>query len=295
MPILGAHMSIAGGYYRAVEAAKSVGCDVVQLFTKNNNQWKGKAITDEEVCRFTQALQDCGITHPISHASYLINLASPNPELWEKSVAAMVDELDRATQLKIPYVIVHPGAFIEGSEEEGLDRIVRAVDAVADRSDPSGAICLLETTAGQGTNLGWRFEHLGYIRSAGRCPERLAICLDTCHMFAAGYPMVARKDYLHTMRELDRLVGLQHVRAIHLNDSMKPCGSRVDRHDHIGRGQMGLEPFRHLLNDRRFSKVPMYLETAKGEEDGVDLDRMNLETLRGLTRKPTRKTRAGTS
>lgn len=282
MPLLGAHMSIAGGYHKAVRAAHKVGCDCVQLFTKNNNQWKAKPLTENDAEAFKSALNELGITHPISHDSYLINLGSPDDELWRKSIDALVIELQRAEMLGIPYVVAHPGAFTTSSEEAGLKRIAAGLDEVHGQTRGIAAQVLLETTAGQGSNLGWKFEHLGEIIGAAADPDRLGVCFDTCHVFAAGYAMGEKKEYLATMRELEKTVGCKLVKAFHLNDSLKPFGSRVDRHAAIGEGEMGLDPFRHLLNDRRFKKVPMYLETPKGEQDGEDLDALNLRTLRSL-------------
>lgn len=283
MPLLGAHMSIAGGYYKAVEAAQRAGCDVVQLFTKNNNQWRAKPIGTDDVALFAEALKQHRIAQPISHASYLINLASGNPELWEKSVDGMVVELRRAEQLGIAYVVVHPGAHTAQTEQQGIDAVIRAIDEVHRRTDGIAAGILLEATAGQGTCLGCRFEHLGAMITGVEQPELLGICVDTCHLFAAGYPLSERADYLKTFRELDRVVGLERIKAFHLNDSKKELGSRVDRHEHIGRGKLGLAAFEHLLNDRRFRRVPMYLETPKEtNEDGEEWDIVNLRTLREL-------------
>lgn len=283
MPTLGAHMSIAGGYYKAVEAAEAVGCDCVQLFTKNNNQWRAKELTDDDAERFRTALAELGVAHPISHDSYLINLGSPDDELWKKSIDAMVVELQRAEKLGIPYVVAHPGAFTTSSEALGLRRIAKGLNEVHKQTRKLSAQVLLETTAGQGSNLGWKFEHLAEIIDRARDPDRLGVCLDTCHVFAAGYAMETKKEYLATIRALDKTVGYKKVKAFHLNDSLKPFGSRVDRHAAIGKGEMGLEPFRHLLNDRRFKKTPMYLETPKGTNNrGVDLDVVNLRTLRRL-------------
>lgn len=283
MPILGAHMSIAGGYYKAVEAAKRVGCDCVQLFTKNNNQWRAKEISSAETQRFRDALVDLGITAPLSHDSYLINLAAPDDELWKKSVDAFAVELQRADRLGIPYVVTHPGAYTSSDEETGLNRVVEALDEVHALLGKSvRAQCLLETTAGQGTCLGWRFEHLAYVLDHVRQSELLGVCFDTCHVFAAGYPLSDRRDYLATMRSFDKLIGLDRLRAFHLNDSKKPLGSRVDRHDHIGHGQIGIDGFRHLLNDRRFRGIPMYLETPKEMANGEEWDVVNLRMLRDL-------------
>lgn len=278
-------MSIAGGYYKSVDAAAAAGCDCVQLFTKNNNQWRAKPITDDDVERFRGALKQRKIRQPISHASYLINLASPDDELWKKSIDAMAVELQRAEQLGIPFVVVHPGSFTTSSEEAGLKRIAKGLNEVHKQTSGVEARCLLENTAGQGSNLGHRFEHLATIIDLARHPDRLGVCIDTCHAFAAGYPMETEKEWKATVKELNQTVGLASVHALHLNDSKKPLGSRVDRHEHIGRGEMGLSPFRHLMNDRRFARKPMYLETAKGEENGEDLDVINLRTLRGMIEK----------
>jgi deoxyribonuclease-4 len=282
MPLLGAHQSIAGGHYRAVEAASRFGMDTVQVFTKNSNQWRGKVLTDDDAQRFQAALADLKIAHPIAHDSYLINLASPDETLWRRSVEAFVDELQRAQRLGILYVVTHPGAHTTGSEEAGLARVIAALDEVHRQTRGLRVKCLLENTAGQGTCLGWRFEHLATILDGVRNPDHLGVCIDTCHAFAAGYPLATRKDYLATIRKLDKTIGLAMVKAFHMNDSKRDLGSRVDRHEHIGEGRLGLEPFRYLLNDRRFRKVPMYLETPKGERDGADLDAINLATLRGL-------------
>ena len=288
MAILGAHQSIAGGYYKAVDAARRVGCDCVQIFTKNNNQWRAKELTDQDVALFQSRLAELGISHPLAHDSYLINLASPDPALWKQSVDAFVIELLRAERLGIPYVVTHPGAYTTSSEEAGIAAVVRALDEVHRQTRGIKARCLLETTAGQGSCIGCRFEQLAAMIDGVQDPERLGVCVDTCHIFAAGYPLGTEKEYRATMRALDKSVGLKLVRAFHLNDSVKPLGSRVDRHAAIGRGMLGKEPFRWLLNDRRFRNVPMYLETPKGEEKGKDLDAINLGTLRRLiAKKPT--------
>jgi deoxyribonuclease IV len=283
MAILGAHRSIAGGYDKAVERASMCGCDCVQLFTKNNSQWAGGDITAGEAKRFSDALDTFGIIDPLAHDSYLINLASTTPLLWRKSVDALAAELHRAEILGIPYVVTHPGAFTTADEATGLRNIVKAMDEVADRTSGLRARCLLETTAGQGTALGWRFEHFAEVLEGVKHPDRLDFCFDTCHVFAAGYPLGTPEEYEATLATFDRLVGLDRIKAFHLNDSRRELGSRVDRHEHIGRGKLGLEPFRLLLADPRFREAPMYLETPKGEENGEDLDAVNLRILRSLT------------
>ena len=285
MPILGAHQSISGGYHRAAEIAAQCGCDCVQLFTKNNNQWRAKEIGDDDAARFRAALAAAKLRHPLSHDSYLINLAAPADELWKKSIDAFVVELRRAECLGIPFVVMHPGSYTTSSEAAGLARIARALDEVHAQTRGLKVKALLENTAGQGTNLGWRFEHLATILATVEDPERLGVCIDTCHTFAAGYPLGTPKEYKATLRQFDKLIGLRLIKAFHLNDSKREFGSRVDRHEHIGQGCLGLEPFRLLLNDPRFKKVPMYLETpkeAEGEHRGLELDRRNLATLRGL-------------
>jgi deoxyribonuclease-4 len=275
-------MSIAGGYYKAVEAAAAAGMSTCQLFTKNNNQWRAKPISVEESQRFQHALRERSIGFPLSHSSYLLNLASPDLSLWQKSVDALVVELQRAEQLAIPYVVLHPGARMGTNEEDGIAAVVKAVNEALRRTRTLQCGVLLETTAGQGSSLGHTFEQLAAMLAGVRACERMGICFDTCHVFAAGYPLADARDYRDTLRQFDRLIGTNRIKAFHLNDSKRELGSRVDRHEHIGRGHLGLEPFRNLLNDRRFRDVPMYLETAKGTEGGEDLDVINLKTLRGL-------------
>ena len=281
-PLLGAHMSIAGGYYKAVDLARIAGCDVVQLFTKNNNQWRAKPISDAEAAQFREMLAERNVIHPLSHASYLINLASPDPLLWQKSVDGMIVELQRAEQLGIPFVVVHPGASVAASEAEGIANVVRALDEIHQRTSQLAAIPLLENTAGQGSCLGCGFEQLAAILAEVKESSRVGVCFDTCHAFAAGYPLGTAAEFDATWQAFDRTVGIDRIKAIHLNDSKRELGSRVDRHEHIGRGQLGVEPFRLLLNDERFRRVPMYLETPKGQHEGEDWDVINLRVLRGL-------------
>lgn len=280
--ILGAHMSISGGYHKAVEAAAAHAMDCVQLFTKNNNQWRAKPITDDEVRAFRKALDESGVGYPLSHASYLINMASPDEALRAQSVDAMEIELRRATQLGIPYVVVHPGSFTTSSEEEGIARISESIDELHRRLPDEAAMILLENTAGQGSNLGWRFEQVGSMIEGVKCPDRVGVCFDTCHAFAAGYAMESEEEYRETFAALNAAVGLKRVLAFHLNDSKGGLGSRKDRHEHIGQGALGETPFARLLADKRFVKVPKYLETPKGEHGDSDWDSENLATLRRL-------------
>jgi deoxyribonuclease IV len=275
-------MSIAGGYYKAVEAAAALGMETVQLFTKNNNQWQAKPLSDEDVRLFRDALKRTGLQKPCAHNSYLINLASPKDELWRKSLDAMVTEVERAEALGLDGVVMHPGSFVDSDELTGLGRIATAIDEIHQRTTGVRVQMWLEATAGQGTNLGHRFEHLAAILGAVREPERLGVCVDSCHIFAAGYPIQSADDYRATMAQFDRVIGLKWLRAWHLNDSKKPLGSRVDRHEHIGAGCLGSDPFRNILNDPAFRGIPMYLETEKGERDGENLDAINLRALREL-------------
>lgn len=287
MPLFGAHMSIAGGYYKALLAAQDLGCSTVQLFTKNNNQWRAKEITADEMDVFKQTLRKTRLKLATAHDCYLINLASPDKELYRRSVEAFVVEMQRAESLGLSYLVTHPGSAVDGDDDAGLQRVATGLDEVHGRCAGFRVQVLLETTAGQGTSLGHRFEHLARILELVAEPERLGVCLDTCHVFAAGYPLAPEKEYQATMREFDRLIGLKRLRVFHINDSRKPLGSRVDRHAHIGRGCLGLEPFRLLVNDRRFRNRPMILETPKEEGDNDDMDTVNLGVLRNLLEKGT--------
>jgi deoxyribonuclease-4 len=283
MPLFGAHMSVAGGCHNAVVAARDHDCAALQIFTKNSNQWAARPLTDDEVRLFRRTLRGSGVRRTLAHGSYLINLGSPNDALFRKSVDAFVVEMERAESLGLHFLVAHPGSHAGTDEGTGLQNIARALDEVHRRCPGFHVRVLLETTAGQGRSLGHRFEHLARIIHGVAEPERLGVCLDTCHVFAAGYPLTPEADYAATMAAFDRIVGLKLLRAFHVNDSKKPLGSRVDRHAHIGRGCLGLEPFRLLVNDRRFRDRPMILETPK-VEDGQDMDAVNLGVLRGLLR-----------
>ncbi len=287
---LGAHMSIAGGCDRAIWSAHAVSFETVQLFTKNNNRWDAPPLSPEQAEAFRTALERTGIVSPVAHTSYLINLASPDDELWRKSIAALVAEVERCQCLGITDLVVHPGAHKGLGEETGLTRIGNALDEVHLRTEGLNVRIDLETTAGQGTSLGHRFEHLGAVFERVDHPESLGVCADTCHIFAAGYRLGTPEEYDETIDRLDRSVGLDRLRVWHLNDSCRECGSRVDRHAGIGAGCMGLEPFRNLMNDPRFRDLPMILETPKGTEDGEDLDVRNARILGGLVR-PARRSR----
>lgn len=278
MPLLGAHMSIAGGCHHALLAAKEHGCEAVQIFTKNTNQWRARVLTEEDIRTFKTVFRQTRLRLSMAHTSYLINLASPVDSLYRRSVEAFVEELHRAEQLGLHYLVIHPGASKGSAEEAGLQRVAAALDETHRRCPRYRVRILLETTAGQGSCLGHRFEHLARIFQLLPKPNRVGICFDTCHVFAAGYPLAPAAEYQTTIQKFDDLIGLKRLRAFHLNDSLKPLGSRVDRHAHIGRGHLGLEPFRLLLNDPRFDDRPMVIETPKENE----MDRVNLGVLRGL-------------
>lgn len=285
---IGAHMSMAGGHHKAVHSAHRVGFRTVQVFTKSNNQWRAAALTDDHVRAFRSALDETGVADPVAHASYLINLGSPDEALWEKSIAALAVEIERGEALGISDLVMHPGAHVGTGEEAGLARIAAGLDEVHRRTKGVALRIALETTAGQGSCLGHRFEHIGELLGSVTEPERLGVCVDTCHIFAAGYPLGTRTEYDDTMGQLARTVGLDRVRVLHLNDSVKPLGSRVDRHAGIGLGKLGVEPFRFLINDPNFRSLPMILETPKGEDGGEDLDAVNLRVLEHLDQSATR-------
>ena len=284
-------MSIAGGLPRAVERARAADCDTLQIFTKSSGQWRARPLPDSEIAEFRRLSEELDVRPVIAHASYLINLAAPADTLRDRSGAALGEELDRAEALGLLGVVLHPGSYTTTTEEEGLARIADGIAKVLkDRPDQS-TMLLLEHTAGQGTNLGHTFEQLGTIitlaERAGTA-TRLGVCLDTCHLLAAGYDLGSDTGYADTMRQLDKHVGFDRLRALHLNDSKTPLGSRVDRHTHIGSGHVGLGTFRRLLRDPRLEDLPMVLETPKGrsgkpleiEPDPMDLE--NLRTLRAL-------------
>jgi deoxyribonuclease IV len=286
---IGAHMSVAGGVSKAVDRAAAHGCEALQIFTKNGNRWLGKALDPTDVRRFRARLEETAIRPAVSHASYLINLATTFDPLRRQSIDAFIDELDRADALGLLGVVVHPGTCTAGSEEEGLRLIAAAIgEALAARAG-SQAMVLLEHTAGQGRTLGYRFEHLAAIIDHLDGSPRVGVCLDTCHLVASGYDIVTDAGYCETFGAFDRLVGLGRLKVFHANDSKKPCGSRVDRHEHIGRGCLGEEPFRRLLHDPRFRGLPLLIETEKSPASSrpgsivLDpLDAQNLDTLRRL-------------
>lgn len=277
---LGAHMSISGGLHLSLERGKIVGCDVIQLFTKNSTQWKGRSIKKEEETLFKKAAKETGVEPVAVHDSYLINLAAPDEVLWERSIEAFYQEMIRTETLCIPYLVTHPGSHRDSGEAAGLKKVATVINILHKRAAGFKVIILIETTAGQGTSLGYRFEQIRDLFDQLTEPDRVGVCLDTCHIFAAGYDIRDEGSYNKTMEEFDRIIGIKKIRLFHLNDSLKEFSSRVDRHQHIGKGFIGIEGFRLILNDSRFSDIPKVLETPKGDDMHEDI--INLKTLRGL-------------
>ena len=292
MPRLGAHMSISGGLFKAIIRGQEAGCQVIQIFTKNNNRWKSKGLSKEEVDAFDQAREKAPVRPVAVHDSYLINLASPSSDVAEKSFKALLDELERAERLKIPFLVIHPGAHLGEGESKGLSRISEGINRIHERTGGYQVKILLETTAGQGTNLGYRFEHLAELIEKSMYKDRLGVCFDTCHAFAAGYDLRSLKTYRALFKNFDEIIGIDRLMLFHINDSKRGLGSRVDRHEHIGAGTIGLWAFSRLLKDDRFINLPFLLETPKGkDQNGVELDKVNLRLLRQLREKSFRHDR----
>lgn len=286
---LGAQMSTAGGLHTAFQRGHDAACASMLIFTKSNRQWQAKPLTEEDVAAYQEAAAEFSDIHPVAvHASYLINIASPNDELWEKSYQALKVEVERAGLLDIPLLTFHPGSHMEDSPDMGLAKIARGLKRlVAETAEtaPNTTICL-ENMAGQGTHLGYKFEHLARILEQVGSTERLGVCFDTCHAFAGGYDIRTPETYTTTMAEFDRIVGLQHIKCFHFNDTKHELGSRKDRHEHIGQGHIGLDGFANFVNDARWAEHPAHLETPKTEKDDdgntIDMDVENLKVLRGL-------------
>lgn len=275
--LLGAHISTKGGLHTVFDRASEINASAIALFAKNSNQWKGKTMTDEDVATFSGKRS---VRPVLTHASYLINLATTNPEFHRKSIEGMIDELDRAERLGIHAVVLHPGAHLGAGPEAGIEQIARSLDQIHAAIPNHKVVTLLETAAGQGSCIGCTFEELGRIIALVDDKQRVGVCFDTCHVFASGYELRNRDDYERTIDALEKHAGIANVGAFHLNDSKKPLGSRVDRHQHIGDGEIGLDAFRFLLNDERFRGVPKLLETPKPVEN--ESDRKNLTLLRSL-------------
>jgi deoxyribonuclease-4 len=272
-------MSIAGGVQMAIERARSIGCTAMQMFVKNNMQWFARPLDRGEIRSFLKHRQRCELSI-FAHANYLINLAATNPQFLANSIRALSEELTRADELELPFLVLHPGAHLGTGEEAGLAKIIASIDRVFRKIPKVKTRIALETTAGQGSCVGHRFEHLAGIIGNVREPERLCVCVDIAHLFAAGYDIASATAIKKTFREFDRVVGLDRLAAIHVNDSKTARGSRVDRHEHIGKGQIGLDAFRFIMRDRRFRKIPKVLETPKGKDLAEDV--VNLKALRGL-------------
>ena len=283
----GSHLSIAGGMHLAADRARELGMESVQIFTKNQQQWKSKPLGDVECDAWKAAHKKHGFTKTVAHDSYLINLASPDEVLWRKSVELFAEEVNRAEQLGISYLVSHPGAHMgtrddPASEAKGIERIATAVDAVLGLFPKGQTIVCLESTAGQGSSLGHKLEHLSAIIKQSKHKRRIGVCLDTAHLFAAGYDFRGKK-YASLLKAIDATIGVDRVKVWHLNDSKKELGSRVDRHEHIGHGTIGIDGFRPIVRDKRWREVPKILETAKDEhESGRPWDAVNLEVLRAL-------------
>jgi len=278
--LLGAHMSIAGGMPAAVERAVSIGCTTFQLFVKNNTRWKGIPLSDKEVATYKELLTKARMGPVVAHSTFLVNLCAVNKSYLEKSRGTLKDEFDRCERLGIDYLNFHPGSHMGTGEKEGIKRIAESINLLHALTPGYKVKTVLETTAGQGTAVGYRFEQLRSIIDLVEEQERMAVCIDTCHVFAAGYDLSTEHGYESTFADFDRIVGLNRLVAFHINDSKRECGSRVDRHDHIGKGCMGLRGFRLLMNDPRFVDLPKILETPKGPEMEEDVE--NMRVLRGL-------------
>lgn len=293
MPHLGAHLSISGGLPRAVDRAEASGCQALQIFTKSAGQWRARELPPEEIALFRRRVRQTKIGPVVAHNSYLINLAAADPALRRRSLDSLRDELERAESLGLDGLVMHPGSYTSGTEQEGLKLIADGLAALLESRPRVRTRILLEHTAGQGTSLGHRFEHLAEIIERLGGSPRVGVCLDTCHLLAAGYDICSAEGYSDTFRQFGTVVGFARLKAFHVNDSKRPCASRVDRHEHIGKGCIGLGAFRRLVNDPRFATLPMLLETPKEDtpqtrkaSDVDPLDRMNLEVLRGLLQSP---------
>lgn len=273
-------MSIAGGLYNAFAEGERKGCDTIQIFVKSSNQWKAKPITDEELEKYHQEQKRTGIGPVVAHDSYLINLGSPDPDLLEKSRQAFLVELQRCEKLAIPYLVTHPGSYLDSPEQSGIDRVAQSLAWLFEKTADFKVKVALETTAGQGSNLGYTFEQLAEMIEKSGLPKRCMVCFDTCHAYAAGYDIACNIGYEQTWKAFERIIGLDKLAAIHLNDSKKGLGSRVDRHEQIGMGTLGKDAFGFIMRDKRFKNIPKLLETPKGDND--EMDEINLKLLRKL-------------
>lgn len=277
-PFLGAHFSIAGGLENSLLTAKSLGCNALQIFTKNSRTWQEKDLDQSTVNRFLDQKKTSGVDVILSHASYLINIASPDKEKLGKSIHALICEFHRCASLRVNYLVLHPGSFIEDTMDNGMNRAVESLKTVLAQTRPKFPRLLIETTAGQGSNLGSSFEQIAYILEKTGSHSRTGVCLDTSHIFASGYDIREKAAYDQTMSEFDRIVGLDRLYAIHLNDSKTDLGSKKDRHDHIGQGCIGIKAFELIMTDPRLKNTIKIIETPK-HQDGTDMDKVNLDRL----------------
>jgi len=278
--LLGAHMSTSGGVHTAVDRAVSIGCTALQVFTKNNNQWGAKPLADDDIENYKRKIVEATITPVMAHDSYLINLCAINPEILERSRDAFIDELTRCEELGIQLLNFHPGAHGGAGENDGIKRIVESLNIAHEKTEGFKVLSVVETSAGQGTAVGYKFEHLEKIINGVDKPERMAVCIDTCHIFAAGYDIRTEETYAATIQEFENIIGLDRLAAFHFNDSKKEFGSHGDRHEHIGKGMIGTEGFSYLMNDERFANTPKILETPKSKDLHEDVE--NLKVLKGL-------------
>jgi len=278
MGLFGAHISIAGGIFKAIERGENLGCDSIQIFTKNQRQWKAKPYNEKDIVRFKENFKKSRIKKVVAHSSYLINLGSPKKESLIKSRESFIDEITRCHLLSVPMIVVHPGSHLGHGEKEGIKIITESMNFIIEKTSHTDVKILLETVAGQGTNIGYRFEHIKEIMDGIENKQRVGVCFDTAHVFEAGYDIRSKESFQKVLEEFDRIIGLDNLLAFHINDSKTPLASRVDRHTNIGDGEIGLEAFRFLVNNKLFSDLPMILETPGGEEAYIK----DLKTLKGL-------------
>lgn len=276
--LLGVHMSISGGLEKAIQQGESIGCTAIQIFTKSNRQWRAKKITDDQALLFKKSLNNSTIKIVIAHATYLINLGSPEKSVAEKSISALVEELHRCDQLGIPYLVLHPGSHLESGESICIKQIVENIDNVLEQAQ-NNTMLLLETMAGQGTSVCYRFEDIATIIRLSKNSKKIGVCFDTCHAFAAGYDFRDPATYKAMWLQFDTIIGLEKLKAIHLNDSKKDLGTRVDRHENIGKGKIGLNAFRSIINDKKLASIPKILETPKTT---LDQDKLNMSVIQKL-------------
>ncbi len=276
---IGAHLSIEGGIHRAIERGIDLGCRTVQLFLRNNNRWKGRDLNESEIEKFKNLVKESGISPLIAHAIYLINLSSPDEIHLKKSVKAVVEDLNKCKILGIPYLIVHPGFHLGSGEKEGIKRFSEALRRISEECE--GVEILVENSSGGGTQIGWSIEQIEEIIDLSG--ERVGICIDTCHLFSAGYPIHIKDGFERTMEEIEKRIGFEKIKVIHVNDSKRECGSRIDRHEHIGIGKIGMEGFSFFLNFKAFKFLPFIIETPKGKgPEGIDMDVLNIEKLKRI-------------